>query len=342
MIRWLLTVVIGLAVAAAVAGAARADGLPVVGIDAGPGGVPAPDGNARYVTLPAGTGTVVAKVGQEGGEVIRSRFLRGRFAVPVVALDGSAAGVSSDGGTLVLVRPRATFPRATTSFAVLDANRLRAPQRITLDGDFSFDALSPDGDLLYLIEYVAPKDPNRYQVRAFDLGAGRLLPAPIVDPREPDEAMRGLPITRATSIDGRFAYTLYDGGGGHPFVHALDTSGRTAACIDLDALAGRSDLYELRLDTPPDGRALEVVAATGPVAVIDTTTFAVSEPTAPPASSAEPAALQPVAAPEPSADAVDGYSIWPLVAGAVGLVAVMALIGLALGVRRRRARPAPG
>jgi hypothetical protein len=68
-----------------------------------------------------------------------------------------------------------------------------------------------------------------------------------VDPREPDEDMRGYPITRASSPDGRWAYTLYDGAGKHPFVHALDTQGRTAACIDLDGLAGRDDLYELRL-----------------------------------------------------------------------------------------------
>jgi hypothetical protein len=52
----------------------------------------------------------------------------------------------------------------------------------------------------------------------------------------------GLPITREASSGARWAYTLYDGAGGHPFVHALETTGRTAACIDLDALTGRNDL----------------------------------------------------------------------------------------------------
>ena len=49
------------------------------------------------------------------------------------------------------------------------------------------------------------------------------LPTPIVDKSEPDERMAGLPITRQTTADGRWAYTLYDGAGKEPFVHALDT-----------------------------------------------------------------------------------------------------------------------
>ena len=90
-------------------------------------------------------------------------------------------------------------------------------------------------------------------MRAFDLDTGRLLAQPIVDPREPDEQMRGYPITRATSPDGRWVYTLYDGAVSHPFVHALDTVGREAVCIDLDALAGARDLYDLRLDLAGGG-----------------------------------------------------------------------------------------
>ena len=59
--------------------------------------------------------------------------------------------------------------------------------------------------------------------------------------------MRGSPITRATSSDGRWAYTLYDGAGGTPFLHALDTSKRQARCIDLPMLAGGQDLGQLRI-----------------------------------------------------------------------------------------------
>jgi len=67
-------------------------------------------------------------------------------------------------------------------------------------------------------------------VRAYDLAARRLLPEPVVDPREPGEKMQGLPMTRATSADGRFAYTLYERPRGAPFIHALDTVRGSAAC----------------------------------------------------------------------------------------------------------------
>ena len=136
---------------------------------------------------------------------------------------------------------------------------------VALRGDFSFDALSPDGRLLYLIHYLSRRDPTRYEVRAYDVPAGRLLPAPIVDPREADERMRGLPITRVASADGRWHYTLYDGAGSHPFIHALDTVGRTAVCIDLDGIAGRQDLYDLRLGLR-GRRGLAVLAAGEPLA----------------------------------------------------------------------------
>ena len=77
--------------------------------------------------------------------------------------------------------------------------------------------------------------------------------------------MRGYPITRATSPDGRWAYTLYDGAGAHPFIHALDTTGGEAACIDLDALTGRQDLAGLTLGLGGDGEELTVRDAQGPV-----------------------------------------------------------------------------
>ena len=74
---------------------------------------------------------------------------------------------------------------------------------------------------------VSARDLNNYAVRAYDLRTRRLLPRPVVDPHEADEPMRGIPVTRVPSTDGRWAYTLYDNGR-HSFVHALDTARRTA------------------------------------------------------------------------------------------------------------------
>ena len=82
--------------------------------------------------------------------------------------------------------------------------------------------------------------------------------------------MRGSPLTRATSPDGRWAYTLYDGAGGTPFVHALDTSTRTARCIDLPTLARTSALWQLRFHLDRSGRTLTLANGRRPVLAIDT------------------------------------------------------------------------
>ncbi len=204
---------------------------------------------------------------------------------------------------------------------------------VTLKGDFSFDAISPDGRLLYLVQYLSPRDPTRYLVRLYDLRAGRLLPEPIIDPREVGDVMRGTPITRASSPDGRWAYTLYDGAGAHPFIHALDTTGRTARCIDLHGLMGFDGLFELRLDSSPDGGTLSVVHPRyeRPFAIVDTTTWRVSEPSAVdeprPASTTAPAEN-------------DAGPPFALLAGGAAL-ALLVLLGLQRLSKRRFSRRSP-
>jgi MprA protease rhombosortase-interaction domain-containing protein len=190
-----------------------------------------------------------------------------------------------------------------------------------LRGDFSFDAISPDGDSLYLIQYTSAKDPSRYAVRAYDLAADRLLAAPVVDPRERGEAMRGSPITRYTSRDGRWAYTLYDGAGTEPFVHALDTVDRQARCIDLPMLEGRRDLYTLRLTGGGSG-GLRVVKHDRTLALVDTRTFRATVPA-------------------PPAPATSGVP-WLLVGGSSAAALLLAgLLAFALRRRRRSALVAP-
>jgi hypothetical protein len=257
------------------AGAARADGLPVLGIDVGGTGVVTTGGDARYVTIPAGGATVAARTSTADGRIVAARLLPGTFTIPAVAYDGSASGLSADGRTLVLIQPRVSFPRARTALMIVDARTLRPRQVVRLRGDFSFDAISPRGSLIYLIQYVSPDDPTRYLVRTYDLHAGRLLAKPVVDPRVPGEKMRGSPITRASSADGRWAYTLYDGSGKMPFVHALDTSTHAARCVDLEGLAG-GELARLRIGLDPGGGTLTVSRGQRPLVAIDTRTFRVS------------------------------------------------------------------
>jgi hypothetical protein len=302
------------------AAAANGAGGPVPPMQNG-AGVSTPGGSVNYVALSAGGHrTVIERVRRGDGFVERTRVLRGDYGIPGAAYDGSSTGLSFDESTLVL-GDLASRPQSTR-LLVLDARRLKPRARIALPGWFTVDAVSPDGRWMYLIHYRSANDANHYEVRAYDLRARRLVTKPVIDPREPDEKMQGLPITRTTSPDGRWAYTLYQRPSEAPFIHALDTQNRTAACIDLDDLNG-DEITEARLVLA--GGRLRVDGPSGPRALVDTRTFAVRSPTA--------ATPRPPAPPPAAAD--DSGVPWEL-----ALLALVPLAGLAVLVARRRRRAA--
>jgi hypothetical protein len=185
-----------------------------------------------YVTAFHGSTTTLVK--RLEGRAVARTALHGGFGLPLVTLSGELGGLSPDGRTLVLggnVRPGATL-RTQSRFAVIRTANLAVTRTFTLRGDYNVDALSPDGRWLYLIRHI--QDPAlHYEVMAYNLGAGELLPQPIVDKREHEWLMTGYPVARATSAGGRWVYTLYQSGDEEPFVHALDTVAHSAVCIDL-------------------------------------------------------------------------------------------------------------
>jgi DNA-binding beta-propeller fold protein YncE len=323
-----LAVAVGLLLA--VPAGAHADGWPVSGLD-GLAGVETADGAYRYVTFGSEKSTVVARIHVDGGEVARHRTLGWRLAVPAVAYDSSASGLSADGRTLVLIRPRTRLNEKGTRLVVLDTRRFAIKRTLLLHGNYSFDAISPDGSKAYLVEYRALTrhnfDPTDYAVRVMDTSTGRLDPRPVVDPREPDEKMGGMPVTRASSPDGRWAYTLYSGSE-HPFIHALDTNGRTARCIDLDQLSGRDDIFQLKLRMAAAGGRVDVVSETKPLLSVNTRTFAVSTP----------ARVAAKPSPIPKQATQDGGPPTWTIAAAVALVALLALTTARPLARATRAR----
>jgi hypothetical protein len=215
-----------------VAAAGADGGGPSPGPSWGPPGKVDEAAGLRYVALPAGPrNTVVESIRLSDGDVHRWTVLRGMFGIPMVAWNGSLGGLSRDGRHLVL----ATLPGpASTRFLLLDPGSLAIRARAVLPGSFAFDALSPDGSLMYLIQYLGnPGAVNRpYAVRAFSWNTLTLYPGAIVDRREPDEKMNGQPWARTGNPAG-WAYTLYSRPGKTPFVHALDTVHRRAFCVDL-------------------------------------------------------------------------------------------------------------
>src|SRR6476619_2059398 len=133
-ILFLAPVFVAALVAAHLPTAARADGLPVLGVDVGSSGVTSGSEGDRYGTIPAWNKPVVERVAQNGGQVLAWRSLPGTFTIPAVAYDGSAGGLSADGTTLVLIEPRTSFPRTTTRLLVLGSDSLRPRRLVKLKG----------------------------------------------------------------------------------------------------------------------------------------------------------------------------------------------------------------
>jgi hypothetical protein len=228
------------------------------------------DGATVYTASVEGAATRVAAVDAASGRELRSTVVDGAFELPVVTSAGLLGGLSHDGSTLVLQQPG--YP---SRLAIVDTSFAEPAEVIELAGEFSYDALSPDGHLLYLIEHLPPANSDRYNVRVYDLLAGRLGANPIVDKRVAAAGpMSGYPVARAETADGGWVYTLYQGD--HAFVHALDTAGG-AFCIDLPQSAASAEAVEawtLRLD-PEHARLYVENAELGLTVTIDTERLAV-------------------------------------------------------------------
>jgi hypothetical protein len=273
------------------ASTASADGLGLLG------GTPSfVDPPYRYVALAPRTRqplTVVERIDMRDATIDRWWYLRGGYYLPAVALDGSPGGISAD-GTLVLSTIPRRYPPRHSELAILDTRLFlshpnrdpdaprHAVTRVNLPGAYSFDATSPDGSRIYLVHNIFKgRALSRYEVRALDATNGRLLPEPIVDPEEPDERMQGSPVTRLSSPDGRWAYTLYTGSE-ERFVHALDTVAGRAVCVDLPQLEDLREPFGLRMRLEEGGRKIVVFSrdtkdvGSSDLLEIDTKTFEVN------------------------------------------------------------------
>jgi hypothetical protein len=269
---------------------ASADGFGVLG------GTPSfVDPPYRYVALTPHSGhplSVVERIDLRDSTIDRWWYLHGTYYLPAVAYDGSPGGLSANGMLVLSTLPR-SYPPKRSAFAVLDTrlflshphrdddNPRHAITRFSLPGAYSFDAISPDGSRIYLIRNLyRGRRLTHYEVRALDTASGRLLPGPIVDPEEPEERMQGSPVSRVSSPDGRWSYTLY-AGSKERFLHALDTVRGRAVCVDLPQLEDLREPFQLRLKLGADGRKILITSpdrkdvGSSPLLEVDTDSFAV-------------------------------------------------------------------
>jgi hypothetical protein len=283
----------------------------------------------QYAAFAAGSNTIVKQLQASAGTVGSELRLAGQYGIPAIDYSGSTTGLSADGRTLMLAEIPGNIPPRTTRLLTLDATpRLALRATLSLPGWWTVDAISPNGRWLYLIHY-ASSNILSYQVRAYDLLARRLDPRPVVDPREPDEAMTGIAITRVMSAGARWAYTLYTRPSGVPFIHALDTVGRRAVCIDLPSLTN-ADIGNAYLGLTQGGRMLRIDIDGVTRAAVATRTFAVTTV----ARRATPASPRPLHRDATAAHGT-GRVPWALIAALIALLAALTAI-LALPARRRR------
>jgi hypothetical protein len=203
-----------------------------------PQGVPGEQWGYVFAATPGDTTTFVQMIVIQPGYGGDGQTIDGRWVLPTIGADPVPVGLSADRQTLVLAeagvpRGAAGSDRTKSRFAILDANLFsrHAPRIVELPGAFDFDALSPDGSLLYVAEQIPGPLEGRYQVRAVETATGHLRPEVIVDKRNLDEQMAGYPIDQERRADG-MVMTLYRGAQ-HPFVHALSSVDAWAVCIDL-------------------------------------------------------------------------------------------------------------
>lgn len=239
-----------------------------------PLGVPADRWGHLVASTTTGGNTVVDEITvQPELPVWRSRTLEGAWRLPTVGLDPLPVGVANDdstitNSTIVLVEADAPAGASTSRFAV--HTRGEPARIIELPGSLEFDALSPDGSILYVVEHLPGPPDSHYQVRAIDLPSGVMRDAVIADKRNLGTSMAGWPITQAAHSSG-VVFTLYRGAM-HPFIHALNTREAWAVCLDLPEIGHHDAAAALDwgIAQTADGRAVFAVNATlGLAAAID-------------------------------------------------------------------------
>src|SRR5258708_3179450 len=128
-------------------------------------------------------GDTLLNLDPRDGSTLYSERLPGYFQLPRATMSGVPGGLSQDGRWLVVQRfdPTTSPIPSTTHLAVIDTTYAKPIQQLDLDGYFQFDAVSNDGQRIYLIQYISS---TQNYVSQFDVGLRQLNPTIIFDKGE--------------------------------------------------------------------------------------------------------------------------------------------------------------
>ena len=229
-----------------------------------------------YIANPLSNGhTSISVIDTSSGATVRTFSIPGSYSA---ADRGYADSMLSGDGRWLALRALDT-PAGTTSIALVDTQAGKLVKSIRLNGDFTLDAVSPRGTILYLLEYYQAGT-SHYNVRAYDVNANQLLQNSIVDKNDLGDKMQGEALSRQMSEDGDMAYTLYiNHVTNKAFIHILwltDTVNNytpfpaIARCIDLPVGSSPALLHYYTLTLSQDGKTLYAAnAALGMIAKVN-------------------------------------------------------------------------
>jgi DNA-binding beta-propeller fold protein YncE len=241
-----------------------------------PVGLTSQDHQRLYTATAKNGQTTIAIINTSTGKTMHSFVIAGTYTI---AEQDFVNSVSSPDGRWLALRQTMQTGKKTT-IALVDTEAEKLVRTISLDGNFSLDAISPQGGMLYLLQYL-PDGSGHYYVKAYDTRANQLLPIIIADKSElNDPRMVGTALTRQISANGEFAYTLYiDTWRNIAFVHILPLADKSepggpnqlpvpafARCLDLPVGKSADLLRYYTLALSPDGNTL--YAANGALGTI--------------------------------------------------------------------------
>jgi len=226
-------------------------------------GTPSPD----WAHLYSVQGNNLIDLDPRTGTVFKQIRLPGAYQLPPATASGVPGGLSQDGRWLVVESFDADSNgvRSATHLLVVDTSYATAARQVNLNGFFEFDAVSNDGQRIFLIEYLAS---NQYHVRFYDLGAGHLDPNVIFDKSDGSSAMAGVRLAGVASHDGQWLYSVYVRADKSAFIHALNLQVPFALCIDLPGSGYSTNPDEFHWSIAMNAAGTHLYAANGATGIV--------------------------------------------------------------------------
>jgi WD40 repeat protein len=226
-----------------------------------PLGVPSADWKHLYSI----SGTALVDTDPASGLTSATLQLPGAYQLPAATSTGLPGGTSPNGGWLVAQ----SYDGAATHFVVVGTAEMRIAHTANLTGHFNFDAISDDGERLYLIQYLNGRE---YYVRLYNVLTGTLDENIVVDKSDGEQSMTGLRLSGIATPGGNWLFSMYVRESDNPFIHVLSLDGPFAFCLDLPGGGYASSSAERHWSIAMDRTGAEFYAvngATGVVAQVD-------------------------------------------------------------------------